>query len=209
MGGGRGGDVARRATVVRTPDRRALRWPGQAGRARQGARRRARPDRARRADQPPRPRSDRVARDAGCRPHGRRSCSSPTTVTCSTGSRPVGARARWSSSTAGRRTCTSPPRGRAPTPTYLDASAARLEREAGAEATRRILARRELAWLRRGAPARSTKPKARLRHAAEIVGGGPGASRRAGERPRARRRHQPARQPGRRARRRVASASAT
>ena len=47
--------------------------------------------------------------------------------------------------------------------TYLDARAARLEREAGAEATRRILARRELAWLQRGAPARSTKPKARLR----------------------------------------------
>ena len=60
--------------------------------------------------------------------------------------------------------------------TYLEARAARLEREAGAEATRRILARRELAWLRRGAPARSTKPKARLRHAAEIVDGGPAPS---------------------------------
>jgi ATP-binding cassette subfamily F protein uup len=57
--------------------------------------------------------------------------------------------------------------------TYLDARATRLERAAGVEASRRILARRELAWLRRGAPARSTKPKARLRHAAEIVGGGP------------------------------------
>ena len=55
----------------------------------------------------------------------------------------------------------------------LDARAARLEREAGTEATRRALARRELAWLRRGAPARSSKPKARLRQAAEIVGGGP------------------------------------
>ena len=60
--------------------------------------------------------------------------------------------------------------------TYLDARAARLDREEGAEATRRILARRELAWLQRGAPARSTKPKARLRHAAEIVGGAPAAS---------------------------------
>jgi ATP-binding cassette subfamily F protein uup len=60
--------------------------------------------------------------------------------------------------------------------TYLDARAARLDREEGAEATRRILARRELAWLKRGAPARSTKPKARLRHAAEIVGGAPSAS---------------------------------
>jgi ABC transport system ATP-binding/permease protein len=60
--------------------------------------------------------------------------------------------------------------------TYLDARAARLDQQEGAEATRRILARRELAWLKRGAPARSTKPKARLRHAAEIVGGAPAAS---------------------------------
>jgi ATP-binding cassette subfamily F protein uup len=54
----------------------------------------------------------------------------------------------------------------------LDARAARLEHEAAQEATRRILARHELAWLRSGAPARSTKPKARLRHAADIVDGG-------------------------------------
>ncbi len=60
--------------------------------------------------------------------------------------------------------------------TYLDARAARIEREAQEESTRRILARRELAWLRRGAPARSTKPKARLRSAAEIISGGPGAA---------------------------------
>ena len=57
--------------------------------------------------------------------------------------------------------------------TYLDARAERIEREAKEESTRKILARRELAWLRRGAPARSTKPKARLRTAHEIVGGGP------------------------------------
>jgi ATP-binding cassette subfamily F protein uup len=59
--------------------------------------------------------------------------------------------------------------------TYLDAQAERAEREASEEATRRILARHELAWLRRGAPARSTKPKARLRTANEIVSGGPRA----------------------------------
>ena len=58
--------------------------------------------------------------------------------------------------------------------TYLDARAERIEREAQAESTRRILARKELAWLRRGAPARSRKPKARLRSATEIVTGGPG-----------------------------------
>jgi ATP-binding cassette subfamily F protein uup len=56
---------------------------------------------------------------------------------------------------------------------YLDGRAARIEREAKEESTRKILARKELAWLRRGAPARSTKPKARLRSAGEIVSGGP------------------------------------
>jgi ATP-binding cassette subfamily F protein uup len=59
--------------------------------------------------------------------------------------------------------------------TYLDARAERIDREAREESTRRILARKELAWLRRGAPARSTKPKARLRSASEIVSGGPAA----------------------------------
>ena len=58
--------------------------------------------------------------------------------------------------------------------TYLSARADRAERDAAAEATRKILARHELAWLNRGAPARSTKPKARLRTASEIVSGGPG-----------------------------------
>ena len=58
---------------------------------------------------------------------------------------------------------------------YLEGRAARHERAASEEATRRILARRELEWLQRGAPARSTKPKARLRSANEIVAGGPEA----------------------------------
>ena len=57
----------------------------------------------------------------------------------------------------------------------LDGRAAREERGAQEEATRKILARRELEWLRRGAPARSTKPKARLRSAREVVAGGPAA----------------------------------
>ncbi|MEY2960065.1 MAG: hypothetical protein RLZZ01_2633, partial [Actinomycetota bacterium] len=55
----------------------------------------------------------------------------------------------------------------------LDGRAERDARSEAEEATRRILARRELAWLRRGAPARSSKPKARLRAANEIVDGGP------------------------------------
>jgi len=57
--------------------------------------------------------------------------------------------------------------------TYLDARAERVEREEQEESTRKILARKELAWLRRGAPARTAKPKARLRTAGEIVSGGP------------------------------------
>jgi ATP-binding cassette subfamily F protein uup len=56
---------------------------------------------------------------------------------------------------------------------YLDGRAAREAQEASAEATRRILARRELEWLRRGAPARSSKPKARLRSARDTIAGGP------------------------------------
>ncbi len=56
---------------------------------------------------------------------------------------------------------------------YLEGREARHEQAASEESTRRILARRELAWLRRGAPARSTKPKARLRSAGEIVSGRP------------------------------------
>ena len=60
--------------------------------------------------------------------------------------------------------------------TYLEGRAARHEQAASEEATRKILARRELEWLQRGAPARSTKPKARLRSANEIVSGGPEAA---------------------------------
>lgn len=58
---------------------------------------------------------------------------------------------------------------------YLEGRADRAAREEQAESTRKILARRELEWLRRGAPARSSKPKARLRSAHEIVDGGPAA----------------------------------
>jgi ATP-binding cassette subfamily F protein uup len=57
--------------------------------------------------------------------------------------------------------------------TYLEGRADRHARAESEEATRRILARRELEWMRRGAPARSSKPRARLRSAREVVGGGP------------------------------------
>ena len=52
---------------------------------------------------------------------------------------------------------------------YLEARAERAEREATAETKRRNLARRELAWLRRGAPARTRKPKAHLASARAVV----------------------------------------
>jgi ATP-binding cassette subfamily F protein uup len=52
---------------------------------------------------------------------------------------------------------------------YLEARIERVERAAEAEAVRRNLARRELAWLRRGAPARTRKPKARIDAATAVV----------------------------------------
>ena len=60
---------------------------------------------------------------------------------------------------------------------YLAARSERAERDATAEAVRRNLAKAELAWLRRGAPARTRKPKARIAAATAVVEGGPGAAR--------------------------------
>lgn len=54
---------------------------------------------------------------------------------------------------------------------YLEAGVERAEQEATAESVRRNLARSELAWLRRGAPARTRKPKARIAAATAIVEG--------------------------------------
>ncbi len=52
---------------------------------------------------------------------------------------------------------------------YLAARAERAGRADAAEDARRNLARRELAWLRRGAPARSRKPRARVGAATQVV----------------------------------------
>jgi ATP-binding cassette subfamily F protein uup len=52
---------------------------------------------------------------------------------------------------------------------YLEARAEREEQAASAEATRRNLARKELAWLRRGAQARSRKPQARIDAAVRLI----------------------------------------
>ncbi len=64
---------------------------------------------------------------------------------------------------------------------YLEGRAERDEQTASAEATRRNLARRELAWLRRGAQARSRKPQARIDAARRLIDGRPEAPDRATE----------------------------
>ncbi len=64
---------------------------------------------------------------------------------------------------------------------YLAARAEREERAAVTEAKRRNLARVELAWLRRGAPARTAKPKARIASATALLASGPQAAARSGD----------------------------
>ena len=56
---------------------------------------------------------------------------------------------------------------------YLAGRTERRERDVTAERTRRNLARSELAWLRRGAPARTRKPKADVARALAVVEGRP------------------------------------
>jgi ATP-binding cassette subfamily F protein uup len=64
---------------------------------------------------------------------------------------------------------------------WLEARFEREERAATAEQVRENLARRELAWLRRGAPARTTKAKYRVERATELVNARPEAAARAGD----------------------------
>ncbi len=64
---------------------------------------------------------------------------------------------------------------------YLEGRAQREERAARTEEVRRNLARDELAWLRRGAPARTRKPQARVAAATAIVEGRPDAPARRGD----------------------------
>ena len=52
---------------------------------------------------------------------------------------------------------------------YLEGKADREEQAVAAESSRKILARTELAWLRRGAPARTRKSKSRVESATKIV----------------------------------------
>ena len=64
---------------------------------------------------------------------------------------------------------------------YLAARIEREEQAVTAEQKRKNLARTELAWLRRGAPARTTKPKARIAAATELVNRRPEAAARSSE----------------------------
>ena len=64
---------------------------------------------------------------------------------------------------------------------YLAGRAEREERAEAAESVRRNLAAKELAWLRRGAPARTAKPKARIATATALVQGKAQAAARAGD----------------------------
>ncbi len=64
---------------------------------------------------------------------------------------------------------------------YLDGRAEREAQAEAAEQTRRNLAKSELAWLRRGAPARTSKPKARIATATALVEARPDAPARAGD----------------------------
>jgi ABC transport system ATP-binding/permease protein len=63
---------------------------------------------------------------------------------------------------------------------FLDGRASREDRAASEESTRQILAKRELAWLRRGAPARTAKSKARIESATKLINDRPQAAARSG-----------------------------
>jgi ABC transport system ATP-binding/permease protein len=56
---------------------------------------------------------------------------------------------------------------------YVLARAERMRLAAGTEARRRNLMRKELAWLRRGPPARTSKPKFRIQAASELIANEP------------------------------------
>ena len=64
---------------------------------------------------------------------------------------------------------------------YLEARAVREEQAVSAEQSRKNLALRELAWLRRGAPARTSKPRARIEAATALIHSRPQAAARSGE----------------------------
>ena len=103
-------------------------------------------------------------------PPRRRSSSSPTTAGSSTRS----ARATWE---VGRRRRCTPTRAATRRTCWPGPSATR--QAAATEARRQNLLRKELAWLRRGPPARTSKPKFRIDAANALIADEPPAARRA------------------------------
>ena len=196
---------ARARDVIRGPARR-LPWDAPVGTLSGGQRRRValaapahrrlgRPA-ARRADQPPRRRGDHLARRAPQAALGaaaRAGCSSsPTTAGSSTRSAPP----------PGRSTTGSSSRSRAATPRTSCSGSSATGMAAASEAKRQNLARKELAWLRRGAPARTSKPQVphRRRQRADRRRAGdprPGLAAVARRRPARQGRRRPARRVGR------------
>ena len=152
------GDLSLDADAGRHVRRRAA-----AGRPGRPARRRPRRPAARRADQPPGHRGDRLARPAPARPGHARWSWSATTGGCLT--LPASGRGR---STAAR--CYPHEGGYS---AYVLAKAERRRTAEAAEQRRRNLARKELAWLRRGPQARTTKPKFRVEAANALIAGEP------------------------------------
>ena len=119
----------------------------------------ARPDRARRADQPPRRRGGRLAGRPPRQPRRPRWSWSPTTGGSSTRS----ARRR------GRCTTASVDAYEGGYAAFVLAKAERQRQAAASEARRQNLVRKELAWLRRGPPARTSKPKFRIDAANALI----------------------------------------
>ena len=139
--------------------RRAVRWREAPRRAGRGADRRSRPGRAGRADQPPRRRGHRLARRAPRRRGAARSSSSRTTGGSSTPCAPARGRSRAAGS---RATSAATPTGCSPAPSAPGRPTP--PRPAGSN-----LARKELAWLRRGPPARTSKPRYRIEAAEALI----------------------------------------
>ena len=162
LGGGRDPGAAGDGRPGRRRRRHAVGGPGQAGGAGPGAGLGGRPVGPRRAHQPPRHRRHRLAGGPAGPLPGRAGARDP---------RPARPRP-GDDQDAGARP------GHGPRPRrWLRLVPRRPGRTGGAggaaEAVRKNLARAELAWLRRGAPARTRKPKARIASATAIVEGGP------------------------------------
>ena len=179
-------------------------WPAYGERARVGRRRRGArgAGRARAAaDRPGRPGRTAVRRRAAPGRAGRAAgrpiptcwcwTSRPTTSTWRvwpgwpSTSRRAARRSSWSPTTAGSSTRSASRPGRSATArsarydggyaAYVLARAERVRQAAASEARRQNLLRKELAWLRRGPPARTSKPRFRIEAAHALIAGEPPA----------------------------------